>query len=272
MTLVEVLERSPSYQWLEADLDQAAKTHAFALPTFSAYCGQCKAQRSFGSGGRSWGGESVNDVSIKGKTLAAICVCIHCHQFWRGYVLRFHEDGTRVMKAGQYPPWDLSIDRRLAKILGENEATFKKGYVCEAQGFGMGAYAYYRRIVETIIDELLASIGSLIEGADNEMYKQALERVKTTRQTDEKIRLVKDLLPASLKPDGHNPLGVLHHALSEGIHELSEDECLNQAGRIRAVLVFLVDQVQHAKDAKSEFTEAMRKLLDKTRKAISIAE
>ncbi|MCZ6675745.1 MAG: hypothetical protein O7E52_00690 [Candidatus Poribacteria bacterium] len=269
MNLVEVLERSPLYQWVEVEMDQSASIHSFALPTFSAYCGRCKAERSFGSGGRAWGGGSVSDIVLRGKTLAAICVCLHCHHFWRGYILHFHEDGTRIMKAGQYPPWDLSIDRRLTKMLGKHEGIFKKGFICEAQGFGIGAYAYYRRIVEMIIDELLVIIESLIEGAEKDRYIQALERVKTTRQTDEKIRLVKDLLPSTLKPDGYNPLGVLHQALSEGIHQLSEGECLNRATEIRTVLVFLINQVQHQKEERKEFTEGMRKLLEKRGQAPS---
>ncbi len=167
------------------------------------------------------------------------------------------------MKAGQYPPLDLSIDRRLVNILGEHEATFRKGFVCEAQGYGIGAYAYYRRIVELIIDDLLGTIEVLIAGSEKQRYEGALKEVKTTRQTDEKIRLVKDLLPATLRPDGHNPLGVLHKALSQGIHDMSEDECLNEATSIRTVLVYLIGQVHHTVNSKTEFTDAMRKLLEK---------
>ena len=266
-TLVEFLERSPLYQWAEVELDPGgASLHSFALPSFLAYCGRCKTDRSFGNGGRAWGGGSVSDTAIKGKTLATICVCLHCHHFWRGYLLQFNEDGNRIMKAGQYPPWDLSVDRRLARVLGNHKGTFKKGFICEAQGFGIGAYAYYRRIVEAIIDELLSTIEDLIEAKEKDRYKEALARVRTTRQTDEKIKLVKDLLPESLKPEGYNPLGVLHHALSEGIHELSEDECLHRATSIRTVMTFLIDQIQHSKESTHEFTEAMRKLLEKPRK------
>ena len=106
MNFVELLEQAPLFQWFEVELDQNTSFHSFALPTFLAHCDRCNGVRSFGSGGRSWGGGSVSDTALRGKTLAAICVCVHCHDFWRGYILRFNEDGTRIMKAGQYPPPD----------------------------------------------------------------------------------------------------------------------------------------------------------------------
>ncbi len=265
MTLVEFIERAPLYQWFEVDINidkSKGGFRNFVLPYFSAYCEHCKAERSFGNSGVARSGVDAN-VEYPGRTMVAMCVCIHCHQFWRGYIVHFHKDGKRVMKAGQYPPWDISIDRKLADMLGSYKDIYKKGFICELQGYGIASYAYYRRIVESIIDELLKKIESLLEKNAREKYKEALKAVETTRQTSEKIELVKDLLPDTLKPDGFNPLGVLHGALSEGLHELSEDECLERSTSIRNVLVFLVNQTQQHKEGTKEFTEGMRMLLDK---------
>lgn len=264
MTFVEFLEKAPLYQWFEVTVEKGNGFLKFVLPHFSAYCNNCRVERSFGNAGVVRSGNSDN-FEFKGKTLAAICVCIHCHQFWRGFIIHFHEDGKRIMKAGQYPPWDLSIDRQLAKMLGEHKETFKKGFICEAQGYGIAAHAYYRRSVEMIIDELLETIEVLLEGEEKTKYMQILEDVKTTRQTSEKIRLVKDILPDTLRPEGYNPLGILYEALSEGIHDLSEDEGLKQSTSIRTVLVFLISQVQHHKDTTKKFTEGIRNLLEKKR-------
>lgn len=265
MSLVEFLERAPLYQWVEVEINVEKPKggfRKFVLPYFSAYCEHCKAERSFGNAGVTRSGADAN-TEFTGRTMAAMTVCVHCHQFWRAYIVHFHEDGKRVMKAGQYPPWDLSIDRQLARMLGDYKDIFKKGFICEAQGYGIAAYAYYRRIVETIIDELLKTIEGLLEKAEKEKYIQALESVETTRQTSEKIELVKDLLPDTLRPEGFNPLDVLHGALSEGLHELSEDECLERSTSIRNVLVFLISQVQHHSDGVKEFTDGMRTILEK---------
>jgi hypothetical protein len=86
---------------------------------------------------------------------------------------------------------------------------------------------------------------------------------KNTRVTQEKIELVKDLLPDILRPDGLNPLGVLHSKLSEGLHAESDEECLEVAHSIREIMTFLINQVIKSKESSKAFTESMRKILDK---------
>lgn len=138
--------------------------------------------------------------------------------------------------------------------------------MCENNNFGIGAFAYYRRIVEEIIDELLDSIFELIELKDKEKYEIALIETKNTRVTQNKINLVKDLLPTSLCPDGYNSLGLLHNALSKGLHCQTDEECLENAIQIREVLYFLIENIDSLKNSKKSFTDSMRALLDKKTK------
>jgi DNA-binding transcriptional ArsR family regulator len=130
------------------------------------------------------------------------------------------------MKVGQYPAWDISIDKSISSVLGKYKELFKKGLICESQGYGIGAYAYYRRIVELSIDELLDDICELVDESGRDKYKIALRKTKETSVASEKIELVKDLLPASLRPAGMNPLGLLYGFLREGIHDKSDEECI----------------------------------------------
>jgi hypothetical protein len=76
-----------------------------------------------------------------------------------------------------------------------------------------------------------------------------------------KIELVKDQLPSILKPDGINPLDILHAAISKGLHSKSDEECTELAVSIRESLIFLVNQVLEHKSAARVFTENMRKIL-----------
>ena len=124
---------------------------------------------------------------------------------------------------------------------------------------------YYRRIVEEIIDDLLDSIQDLFNEQERGDYEVALKETKKTIVTKEKIALVKDLLPASLRPNGINPLNILHDILSEGIHTKTDEECLEIASTIRETLVYLVNQVIQAKESSKLFTDSMRKLLAKKR-------
>jgi len=166
-------------------------------------------------------------------------------------------------KVGQEPSWSIETDKVLEKLLGEHADYYKKGLVCESQNYGIGAYAYFRRITEDIIDNLLDSISGLIEPSEKEKYKKALEETQKTKRTEDKIDLVKDLLPLSLKPSGMNPLKTLHSALSVGIHSKTDEECMEQAEIIKNVLVFLVNQILKTKEDKKKFTDSMKKLLGK---------
>ena len=74
---------------------------------------------------------------------------------------------------------------------------------------------------------------------------------------------MKDLLPASLRPRGLNPLAILHSTLSEGLHSLSDQECLALAEAVRTALVSLVNQIAARRNSTKQLSESMRKLLDK---------
>ena len=97
-------------------------------------------------------------------------------------------------------------------------------------------------------------------------YQKALSSVRQTSVAREKIKLVKDLLPDVLRPEGINPLDVLYKALSVGIHQLSDEECLEMAETVREALSYLVIQVSVHKQTSKEFTERMRNLLSNLRR------
>jgi hypothetical protein len=192
--------------------------------------------------------------------------CQSCREFTRQFDVYISPNLDYVYKFGQYPEWEIQMDKNLENTLGKHSKTFRKGLVCESQGYGIGAFAYYRRITEEIIDELLNSISDLIEEQHKADYRIALEKTKQTRVTQEKIDLVKDLLPSILKPNGMNPLGVLHSELSEGIHAETDQACLENANHIKSILTFLINQIILSKESSKGFTESMKSLLDKKSK------
>jgi hypothetical protein len=60
----------------------------------------------------------------------------------------FSPKGGFVQKVGQFPPWSIRVDRNAEQILGQHVEIYKRGLTCESQGYGIGAFSYYRRIVE----------------------------------------------------------------------------------------------------------------------------
>ncbi|MCP1997389.1 hypothetical protein [Flavobacterium sp. HSC-61S13] len=195
-----------------------------------------------------------------------IYLCQSCRQFKRQFDVYISPELDYIYKFGQYPEWEIKMDKNLESTLGKHAKTFRKGLVCESQGYGIGAFSYYRRITEEIIDELLDSITDLVEEVNKVEYKIALEKTKQTRVTQDKIDLVKDLLPSILKPNGMNPLGVLHSELSEGLHAETDQACLENASHIKSILTFLINQIIQSKESAKGFTESMKSLLEKKSK------
>jgi hypothetical protein len=106
----------------------------------------------------------------------------------------------------------------------------------------------------------------LVEADNLEDYKSALEETKKTRVAQEKIDLVKDLLPTILRPSGMNPLGVLHSELSEGLHAETDAQCLENASHVRDILTFLINQIIQSKEAAKQFTSSMKSILERKSK------
>jgi hypothetical protein len=61
--------------------------------------------------------------------------------------------------------------------------------------------------------------------------------------------------------NGHNPLTLLHSALSEGLHAQTDEQCLELATSIRVVLSELVDQLGNALKEEAELNAAVSRLL-----------
>ncbi|MFH1610563.1 MAG: hypothetical protein ABIA91_01610 [Patescibacteria group bacterium] len=198
-------------------------------------------------------------------------VCTACHEYLRFFFIKTQVKLTKkddeetdciyAIKVGQFPSWDINSDKNFTKFLGNYEIYYKKGLICESQSYGIASYAYYRKIVEGIIDELLKTIADFLEGADKKEYKKALKKVSETKVAKKKIELVKEMLPPSLCPDNLNPLAILHKSLSHGLHGKNDDECMEQAEVIRSVLIYLVNEVIRKKTSMKKFTIGMRKLL-----------
>lgn len=258
----ELIEEYPLYrkfmvQGLPQTLDNLPDVRV------NMHCPTCASHQTFAMTNEYWHGFEYRNYPLRGTVLRMAYRCIHCIKFERVFYIKAAEDGTWLMKVGQYPAWEIKGDPNIEKMLGTHASYFRKGLVCESQGYGIGAFGYYRRIVEEIIDQLLDEVADLLAANELAMYQAALEKTKATIVTQEKIDLVKDLLPPILRPDGMNPLSALHSSLSEGLHANSDESCLEYASACREVLTFLVSQVSASKAAGRSFTDSMKKLLEK---------
>jgi hypothetical protein len=195
-------------------------------------------------------------------------VCSNCRKTEKTFSLAAQRDPSALSgkchKFGEIPEYGPPTAARLIKLIGPDRELFLKGRRCENQGLGIGAFVYYRRVVEEqrnrILDEVLKVSRKV--GAPVKAIK-ALEEAKAETQFSKALANVKDAIPQALLINGHNPLTLLHSALSDGLHQRSDEHCLEIASSIRVVLAELSERLAQALKDEAELNKALSRLMAK---------
>ena len=165
-------------------------------------------------------------------------------------------------KYGEHPAFSPKTPSKLLSLIGPDRDLFLKGRRCETQGLGIASFAYYRRVIENqknrIFDEILRV--SRVLNADTDLVKE-IETAKTETQFSKGVDAIRASIPQVLLIDGHNPLSLLHTALSDGLHDRADDHCLALATSVRVVLGELSERLSHALKEEAELKSAVSKLL-----------
>lgn len=192
-------------------------------------------------------------------------ICRHCRSTQKTFFVRVKFTSISMgeaIKIGEWPSFGSRIPSRVITLIGPDRDLFLKGKRAEDQGLGIAAFAYYRRIVENqknrIIDEILRV--ALHINARDDLIKK-LEKAKDETQFKKAIETIKDGVPEVLKIKGHNPLTLLHTPLSQGLHELSDEQCLELARSIRIILTDLAEKIEQAMKNQAEINKAVSRLL-----------
>ena len=159
------------------------------------------------------------------------------------------------MKLGQDPPFGEPLSPKLVKLIGPDRDLFLQGYRAENYGLGIGAYAYYRKVVENQKNRIIERIADVARrmGSSKEtdnLFAAALKEHQFSTSVDK----LRDFIPESLLIAGLNPLTLLHAALSRPLHDpnMTDDYCLERARAIRTILGDLASRAAQAlKDDKA---------------------
>lgn len=268
------LESAPLYSKIELISSQLKFIKLFN--PIQLDCPRCKMQRTFSylsSDETAWMKKPVNPFSSgkqwDGESVKVNYSCSACQKFTAVFMLVFNdttEKKVSVKKVGQYPVANIDSTKETKRRLAEFYEIFEKGRKCELHSFGIGAFGYYRRIVELKIKDLMVEVSQLILEEDRAAFATALQEIESSHYAKDKIDLVSDFIPLSLKPGGHNPIGVLYAVLSEGIHSGTDEECLEVAVDIRKSLENLIHLLSTVKIAAQELSESTKKLLNRRNK------
>ncbi len=168
---------------------------------------------------------------------------------------------AEVMKLGEFPPFGAPIASKIQRLLDpEDLELYRKGCRSEAQGLGIGAATYFRRIVESHWKLLVTSLREAAERighSDLAVFDRALRET----QFSTAVKALRDAIPAKLLIlDGQNPLTLLHRPLSVQLHELTDGKCLQQAADIRIVLTALLENIADVLKDQDELRSAANRL------------
>jgi hypothetical protein len=192
-------------------------------------------------------------------------ICKSCEDTQKAYALFFvfnSPDDFGAYKFGELPRYGPPLPARVLRLFQSDVELFKKARNAENLGFGIAAFAYYRRIVENHKNELFDKIIAIAEEEHLATEKvEALRQAQEHTQFTQSMEAIKEAIPESLKIAGHNPLVLLHAAFSKGVHELSDEECLEKAQSVRTVLIALAERFALIRAEDKELKQALSTLL-----------
>lgn len=138
--------------------------------------------------------------------------CSLCHH---ELVFYFKYEDNKILKVGSYPSYKDIVRGKLIKEIAIPSSKIPRelstALGLRAQGVLIGAYAYLRRIYETLIEEAAQEAVKKNEFKYDDYKKEHLV---------DRIKMLTKYLPECMQ-NNHVAYGIL----SKGIHELSEDDC-----------------------------------------------
>jgi hypothetical protein len=165
-----------------------------------------------------------------------------------------------LKKIGQFPAYAIKPDKEIYDFLeATDKEYYNKALVSISQGYGIAAYSYFRRIVET---EVIRIVQFLIEMElpEKEQIGLAYAEYKTNHQMDKLLIRIDEFLPKELKVIHEYPIRVLYNQLSMGIHSYNEETCLHKAEIIDELLSFIIKGLNNHKNVVNKLSKKMKEL------------
>jgi hypothetical protein len=240
----EVFVEAQIYTLFNLDGQEEEERSNFFLGggTVDAWCPSCECPSVFHIRSQLDSYGQVKRLPLRGAiVIEAVCgrggVEVHqgCNSIFNAV---FVKDGAEIIKIGQYPSAaELEFGTLDEAFNKELPSSFRmelgKAIGLNAHGIGIGSFVYLRRIFEALIAEA-HGIAQQDESWNEPEYHQ--------RRVSEKLDLLKDYLPSRLVRTAH-----LYGILSLGIHELSEEDCLESFDLVKGAIELILKERHEAK-------------------------
>ncbi|MGO8087248.1 hypothetical protein AB9E29_08955 [Rhizobium leguminosarum] len=248
--------------WVEFHSSGSWPRRKIVAPEVRLYCRVCEGVRTFRCSD-----DRKFTLETEHASFDLAYQCGDCHDETKLFSLFAKFDQVpsgEVYKYGELPPFGVPVPNKVLRLFGKDASLFQKGRQCENLGYGVAAFAYYRRVVENHKTDIFEEIIKVCRTVNApEAIIDELARAKKEIAFTKAIETIKSGLPQGLLINGHNPLLALHGALSVGLHDESDEQCLAAAQAVRLVLTDLVEKIATLKQDDKQLHDAVQLLLRK---------
>jgi len=141
-----------------------------------------------------------------------------------------------MKKVGQYPSLsDIQFyeAKKYQKLLKDQYSEYTRALGLHASGVGVGSFVYLRRIFENLVEEHHKECLSLDNWDDSEYQKRHFNEKLVYMDSFGRSILPEELLPIKNK---------LYGVISKGVHEYTENECLEIFPHIQLAIELILDK------------------------------
>jgi hypothetical protein len=172
----------------------------------------------------------LNETKSMWKSINITCQRNRKHGAWFDIYL----SNGLIQKVGQYPSLaDIANDEagNYRKILGPHDSReFSRAIGLAAHGVGIGSFVYLRRIFERLVRSRFDQFRETEGWSDGDFRRFRME---------EKIQYLSKHLPEFLVRNRS-----VYAILSQGIHELEDDECLSFFPILKSSIIVILEEDQ----------------------------
>ncbi len=171
-------------------------------------------------------------------------------------------DEGEAVKLGEWPPFGPQVSLGILSILGKNKDLFLMGRRAEIQGLGIGAFAYYRRVIESQKDSMIDEIIRVWRRTNSpEAQIEKLKSARTEIEFKKTVELISDAIPQALLINGYNPLALLEQAITKGEDVQNDNEALQLATAIRIIFTELAERLVRVLEDQTNLDTAVNFIL-----------
>jgi hypothetical protein len=232
------------------DCEYLGARYDLLVPDVQLFCNspQCGGPQPFAPDTERW---TLPDRSTWTELKFLRYSCRHCGKSPKLYAVRIrfgneslHE--AAFTKIGEEPPNIGATPKALRELMGESWVLYLKGVRSQLAGLELGAFVYFRRVVERVWPLLVERFIQLSQYDASLDQLRVLKDAKDTRQINRSMDAALESIPTAIFIDGHNPLEVLIEAYGSQNKEYTSVECGSRAERLRTALNQLADITAHA--------------------------